>query len=885
MEKIYVIDTNIVLDNVANIARLYDGGNNKVIIPETVVDEIDNKKTLFDEIGFQAREFARLVESMHVVKVGKNGNITETELENKDLKIIIASKDEYTSSVNDFSPNIINDRKIIEIASHYKNCVFITYDSMCKVRALSLNINVETLGTKENNEYCDSTYETNEQIDLNSQDLYNKHSIVSNVNGIQTLFNRCGNNFIEVDLNRLQKQDIKPANNRQKLFVDAILDDTKKIIVVQAQAGTGKTFLAVSSAIKLVKDKKYDKIIYIRNSIESVDRGEDIGYLSGNEEKLAIYNHPLFDTINFIAKNQLEKSNKNKSNKQMISTETISEKASEIIEKSNIETMWVGEMRGRTLSDAVVIADECLHEDQKIVTNKGVLSAKEIEERILCEEIKALSKNVQTNQMSYKPIISLKKEHIKSTKEKMYEVVMEDGSIMRLTGNHKLFSKNNGLIKVETIKSKLEAGEEVELLNTESENTKFLKFFQDVNEQNFKSKLNEIADKKIKFNIHTSFIIQHDDLLNLRKIIKEKYDNKYANFIRFINSGKMFCEKCGKLKDFDFVCNCEKYNCTHCDYVSKSKKLFNIHLKTSHNIKKCKICDNFYNISDGCSCKKYACDECNYRCSSLKTLREHYTRKHNIKPDLLPDKNCTECGTKLEKTSDLRSYRKCKNKNCNSYINFLNKKNLKIKTTKKNTPPIIKILQKCRYSRAAKKRELKFKETFINNKSLKSIYCEKGAHKNSQKMKQKIADGEFTPCVTNSWSKSRIIFNNTPYRSSFEVMFKLLDSDNILKYEKIRIPYIFENKKHNYIVDFYDPENKILYEIKPESEINNVVNKTKEKYAVKFCKENSMQYKIITEKFLKENISTITSKYKEVRHLFDVDSQRKIENIMKRLAK
>ena len=73
----------------------------------------------------------------------------------------------------------------------------------------------------------------------------------------------------------------------------------------------------------------------------------------------------------------------------------------------------------------------------------------------------------------------------------------------------------------------------------------------------------------------------------------------------------------------------------------------------------------------------------------------------------------------------------------------------------------------------------------------------------SIRMKRKIANGEFTPCVTNSWSRSKCYMDNIPFRSSWEVMFYSLNKH--LKYEVTRVPYIgLDNKIHNYILDFTD---------------------------------------------------------------------------------
>ena len=76
---------------------------------------------------------------------------------------------------------------------------------------------------------------------------------------------------------------------------------------------SGKTLLALSGALKLVRKKQFQKIIYIRNSIESLDKGEDVGYLPGLEEKFKIYNHPLMDSLDYIIRSEYKRK-RNKKN-------------------------------------------------------------------------------------------------------------------------------------------------------------------------------------------------------------------------------------------------------------------------------------------------------------------------------------------------------------------------------------------------------------------------------------------------------------------------------------------------------------------------------------------------------------------------------------------
>ena len=68
-DKYYVVDTNIILQDAHSLITLSDSSQNLVIIPETVLDELDAKKSGFDEINYQAREFARLLSDAEVIDI------------------------------------------------------------------------------------------------------------------------------------------------------------------------------------------------------------------------------------------------------------------------------------------------------------------------------------------------------------------------------------------------------------------------------------------------------------------------------------------------------------------------------------------------------------------------------------------------------------------------------------------------------------------------------------------------------------------------------------------------------------------------------------------------------------------------------------------------
>jgi hypothetical protein len=132
----------------------------------------------------------------------------------------------------------------------------------------------------------------------------------------------------------------------------------------------------------------------------------------------------------------------------------------------------------------------------------------------------------------------------------------------------------------------------------------------------------------------------------------------------------------------------------------------------------------------------------------------------------------------------------------------------------------------------------------------------------SKSLKKAIKEGKFKPKVTNSWanSKCNIIINNVEInvRSTWEAFFYLVNPH--LKYEEIVIQYDINGSIHNYIVDFVDEDNKILYEIKPANILNRNVVKIKEQFAIKWCVDNNYTYKCISNNWFKENYP----KYKDI---------------------
>ena len=397
-DKYYILDTNILLEDARNIFKLSQESKNLIILAETVLDEIDSKKSGYDEINFQAREFARILENSLVINSLKidEYKIITIRLDDKYETIIdIVSKENYDVNTKNVPINIINDRKILEIAKfantyYLKEVEFLSLDIMARTRAISLDIKTDSLvGSSQEDfkyefikeitiDFDEIEYLDNQEIIKFDKDYkpFNYSYCFKVKSSDQIILGNIENQRIRlIDEVEVRNQIITPLNKEQLFFSNAILSHFFNVLIIEAKAGSGKTLLALSGALKLVRQKYFQRIIYIRNSIESLDKGEDVGYLPGLEEKFRIYNHPLMDSLDYIVRSEYKKRRQKKGNDNavcVLDDEEVNAKIDEMKKNYSIETMWVGEMRGRTLSNAFIIIDEAQNMSNK--TMQMVLS-------------------------------------------------------------------------------------------------------------------------------------------------------------------------------------------------------------------------------------------------------------------------------------------------------------------------------------------------------------------------------------------------------------------------------------------------------------------------------------------------------------------------------
>jgi len=254
---------------------------------------------------------------------------------------------------------------------------------------------------------------------------------------------------------------------------------------------------------------------------------------------------------------------------------------------------------------------------------------------------------------------------------------------------------------------------------------------------------------------------------------------------------------------------------------------------------------------------EYHCPVCNFKSKTLSGLYSHLGNSDLY--DMIYEKyfgevgKCEKCGKKTKLISFVKGYHRfCSNECCADEKRqrmlsdiVIEKKMKGLKSLWADKERLNKRNKKIGSSNKIKMLEYHKNET--------SEHKNNRTQKQSHTMKKLIGDGKFTPNINNVYNGNVIIYDGKKYRSSWDLLFHLINPD--IEYEKTLIKYVSskDGEFHTYIVDFTDDKNKILYEIKPSGRQFDIKNIDKFKYADLWCKENGYVFIIIDEFYLKEN--------------------------------
>lgn len=373
--KHFVLDTNVLLHNPEAISSFSD---NYVVLPMTVIEELDNFKRHTDELGRNARHVIRQLDQLRSRGTLKNGVIMEN---GGVLKITIEKRD-LAGTYMDMN---IPDNRILAVAKSLQDqneqVIFVSKDINSRLKADALGIEVMDFEKQK----CDfdhlyTGWQTIEVPGDIIDDFYAKKEV--SYNGFEFLPNEfiilkdennpkhsgIAKSISNSNLTQLNSQsdhawNIQPRSKEQRMALELLLDPTINLVTLIGRAGTGKTFLALAAGMEtVIRKEQYEKLLVSRPIIPM---GRDIGYLPGTkDEKLSFWMQPIFDNLTYL----MGVNHKLKDG-------TVQGKVDKLLKDQIIELEALTYIRGRSIPNQFIIIDEAQnltpHEVKTIISRAG----------------------------------------------------------------------------------------------------------------------------------------------------------------------------------------------------------------------------------------------------------------------------------------------------------------------------------------------------------------------------------------------------------------------------------------------------------------------------------------------------------------------------------
>ena len=375
LAKIFVLDTNVILHDATCIHHFED---NEVVIPISVLEELDQFKRGNEQIHFNARDFLR---SLDDLSTGSD----DSELKEGDGKIRVVVNHNWhpdvEASFQDDCPDhrIINCAYKLHIDNPHREIILVTKDTNMRLKSRSLGLSAEDY-SRDSIEDVSQVYTGSRLIeDVDSKEidvLYASYGVdggeikcvidpMANENfilrngqkSILATFDPFDKKVVRVD--KPTAYGIKPRNAEQSFALHMLMDNRIQLVSLSGKAGTGKTLLALAAALELRSE--YRQIFLARPIVPLSNR--DLGFLPGDiQSKLDPYMQPLFDNLSVI-RHQFKSNDKR------------SIKINELLEQNKLLITPLAYIRGRSLQKAFFIVDEAQnltpHEVKTVITRAG----------------------------------------------------------------------------------------------------------------------------------------------------------------------------------------------------------------------------------------------------------------------------------------------------------------------------------------------------------------------------------------------------------------------------------------------------------------------------------------------------------------------------------
>lgn len=371
-KKTFVLDTNVLLHDPESLLKFPE---NHVVVPVTVLEELDRMKRLPNELGKNSRIVFRMLDSMS--KEGKGDLHKGLNLDNgATLRIQLHSR---AGMVGDLTPSVRDNRIIMAallLQEEGNSVVFVSKDFAARIKAEAIGLEAEDY---ENLKFAyDALYRGIREIEATKREIDeffkdgvlkvevdgwkpNEYCVMKSPENSSAIGKY---DAVDETLKPLIKFNdlwgVRPRNVEQKCAVDLLLRDDIKLVTLMGPAGTGKTLLALACGMrKVFDDNEYMRILVSR---PVVPLGRDIGYLPGTkEEKLFHWMQPIYDNLEYLCDSSDGSGSK--------------DTLEWVMDSNKIEMEAVTYIRGRSLPKAYIIVDEAQnltpHEMKTIISRAG----------------------------------------------------------------------------------------------------------------------------------------------------------------------------------------------------------------------------------------------------------------------------------------------------------------------------------------------------------------------------------------------------------------------------------------------------------------------------------------------------------------------------------
>ncbi|MEI8346233.1 MAG: PhoH family protein [Pseudomonadota bacterium] len=376
MNKIFVLDTNVLLFDPMSIFKFGDG---HIYIPLVVVEELDRFKKDQNENGRNARHFSRIVDDLR-----NKGPVSQGIALEHGGMLTICLDIKPKKSHEEILDLSTSDNLILSTALALKedghDSRLITKDINLRIKADILGIRAEDYGSKDIT--LDELYSGQSLLEVAIERLRvfdkerflpledeeikalypNQYLIVCEIgNDRHRLLGRYSatkRGIVPLIPIREGVWGIYPRNTEQQFAFDALLNEEVKLVTLVGKAGTGKTLLAIAAGLEMtINQEKYTRLLVSR-PVQPM--GRDLGFLPGDvNEKLAPWMQPIFDNMDFLFGQQ----------------KGTSSSWEELINQGLLHVEPLTYIRGRSIPNQYLIVDEAQnlspHEVKTIVTRAG----------------------------------------------------------------------------------------------------------------------------------------------------------------------------------------------------------------------------------------------------------------------------------------------------------------------------------------------------------------------------------------------------------------------------------------------------------------------------------------------------------------------------------